>query len=598
MSAQDFKRKLTAVFSADVAGYSRLMSDDEAATVKTLEAYKQIMFSLIKQHRGRVIDSPGDNLLAEFASVVDAVQCGVAIQKELQARNAELPENRRMQFRIGINLGDVIEEGERIYGDGVNIAARLEALAEPGGICVSKTAFDHIEAKLPLGYEYLGEKEVKNIAKPVGAYRVLMEPRIIDKKHEEEAKRSGTYKLPDSLPDKPSIAVLPFVNMSGDPEQEYFSDGITEEIITGLSKIPKMHVIARNSTFVYKGKPLKVQQVGQELGVRYVLEGSVRKAGNRIRVTAQLIDVNTEYHLWAERYERELSDIFAVQDAITMRILSALQVELTEGEQARLRHEEKRNLEAWGYAVKAAGFLDRGTKHDLAKARGLLEQALALDPEYVSAWVWLAYMHWFDARFGWSHSPEESIRQTSIIAQKVLALDDTSPDAHALTGCIYLYLREYDQAIREAERAIDLGPNHASVHAVAAHIFRFSGKFEEAIAVIKKAMLLQPYMPSWYLMELSMSYYCIGRYEEAKDSAEQFRRLAESRGDQIAWAAYLMLAMNYIRLGREREARLAVLESARLNPDYSLEVDRRYSCYRDLSILERQHEDLRKAGLK
>jgi adenylate cyclase len=590
MNTQDFKRKLTAVFSADVAGYSRLMGEDEAATVKTLEAYKQIMFSLIKQHRGRVIDSPGDNLLAEFASVVDAVQCGVAVQKELQARNADLPENRRMQFRIGINLGDVIEEGERIYGDGVNIAARLESLADPGGICVSKTAFDHIESKLPLGYQFLGQQTVKNIAKPVGAYKVLMEPRVIDKEQEEEDKTSP--------PDKPSIAVLPFVNMSGDPEQEYFSDGITEEIITGLSKIPRMHVIARNSTFVYKGKPLKVQQVGQELGVRYVLEGSVRKAGNRIRVTAQLIDVKTGYHLWAERYERELSDIFAVQDSITMKILSALQVELTEGEQARLRHEEKRNLEAWGFAVKAAGYLERVTKHDLAKARGLLEQALALDPVYVTAWSGLSLAHWFDARFGWSEVPQESFKQAYSAAQKALSLDDTDPVVHGLMGCIHLYLREYEQAIREAERAIALGPNHALVHALASHILRFSGDFERAVAMIKKAMRLQPLLTSWYLMELSMSYYCIGRYEEAKDSAEHFRRLAESRGEQIVWAAYLLLAMNYIRLGREREARLAVLESTRLNPDYSLEVDRRYSCYRDLNIIERQHEDLRKAGLK
>jgi adenylate cyclase len=315
-------------------------------------------------------------------------------------------------------------------------------------------------------------------------------------------------------------------------------------------------------------------------------------------VTAQLIDVNTGYHLWAERYERELSDIFAVQDAITMKILSALQVELTEGEQARLRHEERRNLEAWGYVVKAAGYLERVTKHDLAKARGLLEQALALDPEYVTAWASLSLGHWFDARFGWSEAPEESFKQAYSAAQKALSLDDSHPVVHGLMGCIHLYLREYDQAITEAERAVALGPNHALVHALASHILRFSGDYERAIAMIKKAMRLQPFLPSWYLMELSMSCYCIGNYEEAKDSAEEFRRLAESRGDQIAWAAYLMLAMNYIRLGKEREARLAVLESARLNPDYSLEVDRRYSCYRDLSVIERQHEDLRKAGLK
>jgi len=598
MNTQDFKRKLTAVFSADVKGYSRLMGENEAETVRTLTSYRKIMGELIQQHRGRVIDSPGDNMLAEFASVVDAVQCGVAAQNEFKARNAELPENRRMQFRIGINLGDVIEEGEKIYGDGVNIAARLEALADPGGICISKTAFDQIESKLPLGYQFLGEQTVKNIAKPLGAYKVLMEPRIIDKEQEAEAKTSRLDKPPVSLSDKPAIAVLPFVNMAGDPEQEYFGDGITEEIITGLSKIPRMHVIARNSTFVYKGKPLKVQQVGQELGVRYVLEGSVRKAGSRVRVTAQLIDVNTGYHLWAERYERELSDIFAVQDAITMKILSALQVELTEGEQARIRHEEKTNLEAWGYVVKAAGYLERVTKHDLAKAKRLIEQALALDPEYVTAWSSLSLAHWFDARFGWSEVPQESFKQAYSAAQKALSLDDTDPVVHGVMGCIHLYLRGYEEAIREAERAIALGPSHALVHALASHILRFSGDYERAVAMIKKAMRLQPLLTSWYLMELSMSYYCIGRYEEAKDSAEHFRRLAESREDQIAWAAYLMLAMNYIRLGREREARLAVLESTRLNPDYSLEVDRRYSCYRDLNIIERQHEDLRKAGFK
>jgi len=588
MTTQEVKRKLAAILSADVKGYSRLMSEDEKGTVRTLNAYKEVMTGLIQHHRGRVVDAPGDNVLAEFGSVVDAVQCAVEIQKELKARNADLPENRRMEFRIGVNLGDVIEDGEQILGDGVNIAARLESLSEAGGICISGTAYDQVEGKLALEFEYFGEQSVKNIKKPVRVYRVETENGASDVRMSQE--------LP--LPDKPSIAVLPFVNMSGDPEQDYFSDGITEEIITGLSKIPRMHVIARNSTFTYKGKPLKVQQVGKELGVRYVLEGSVRKAGNRIRVTAQLVDANTGYHLWAERYDRELSDIFALQDGITMKILTALRVELTDGEQALLRHESTRNLEAWGYVMKATAYLECGTKHDLARARELLEHALALDPEYVTAWVGLSLTHWFEARFGWSDSPPESIRQTSIIAQKVLSLDDTNPVVHALMGCIHIYLREYEQAIKEAKRAVALGPSHSLVHAVAGHIFRFSCEFEEAIAMIKKAIRLQPLLTSWYLMELGMSYYCIGRYEEAKDSAEQFRRLAQSRGEEIVWVAYLMLAMNYIRLGREQEARQAAAESIRLNPDYSLEVDRRYSCYRDLLILERQHEDLRKAGLK
>jgi TolB-like protein/class 3 adenylate cyclase len=340
MTKVGFKRKLTSIFSADVAGYSRLMGEDEAETVKTVTAYREIMADLINQHRGRVVDSPGDNLLAEFTSVVDAVQCAVAVQKELQARNAELPKDRRMEFRIGINLGDVIEEGKRIYGDGVNVGARLEALADPGGICISRTAFDQIETKLPLGYEYLGEQTVKNIGRPVGAYRVLMEPRVTAAGARVEEKAwpvrrkailagaiaalvvaiaaaiwnvylrpappvgvASLEKMAHPLPDKPSIAVLPFVNMSDDPQQEYFSDGITEEIITSLTKIPEVFVIARNSTFTYKGKPVKVQQVSEDLGVRYVLEGSVRKAGDRIRIIAQLADAIKGHQLWAERYE-------------------------------------------------------------------------------------------------------------------------------------------------------------------------------------------------------------------------------------------------------------------------------------------------------
>ena len=384
MTQEGFKRKLTAVFSADVAGYSRLMADDEAATVKTLATYREVMASLIKQHRGRVVDSPGDNVLAEFASVVDAVQCAVAVQKEFQSRNAALPENRRMEFRIGINLGDVIEEEDRIYGDGVNIAARLEALAEPGGICVSKTSFDHIETKLPLGYEYLGEQEVKNIPKPVGTYKVVMEPRVTVAGEKEKARvvpfwhrksilaggvafiivviaaliwnfyfrpppiePASVDRMAFPLPDKPSIAVLPFVNMSEDPKQEYFSDGLTEEIISALSKVPKVFVIARNSTFTYKNKPVKVQKVSEELGVRYVLEGSVRKAEDRVRITAQLIDAITGHHVWSERYDRDLKDIFSLQDEITMKIINSLQVELTEGEQARLWGKGTTNLEAY-----------------------------------------------------------------------------------------------------------------------------------------------------------------------------------------------------------------------------------------------------------
>jgi len=365
MATEDVKRKLTAIFSADVEGYSRLMGEDELATVETLTSYKETMRKLIRQYRGRVVDSTGDNLLAEFTSVVDAVQCAVEVQQVLSAKNEALPENRRMFFRIGINLGDVIEEGEVIYGDGVNVAARVESLAEGGGISISGTAYDQLGKKLPLGYEYLGEQTVKNIEKPVRVYRILTEAeaagKVIGEIRPKTKQLRGVvigavavliivagalaiwnfYLRPDvepasiermafPLPDKPSIAVLPFINMSGDPKQEYFSDGLTEEIISALSRVPKLFVIARNSTFTYKNKPVKVQQVSEELGVRYVLEGSVRKVEDRVRITAQLIDAITGHHLWSERYDRQLKNIFALQDEITMNIIAALRVELTD----------------------------------------------------------------------------------------------------------------------------------------------------------------------------------------------------------------------------------------------------------------------------
>ncbi len=479
MTTKDFKRKLSAIFSADVAGYSRLMGEDEAATVEAITTYREIMGGLIRQHRGRVVDSPGDNILAEFASVVDAVQCAVAVQKEFQARNAELPENRRMEFRIGINLGDVIEEEDRIYGDGVNIAARLESLADPGGICVSKTAFDHIETKLPLGYEYLGEQDVKNISKAVGAYRVLMDPRVTVAGEVEKGKVvpvgrrkavlaggvalalvviaaliwnyyfrpppmevASVEKMAFPLPEKPSIAVLPFSNLSGDPTQDYIADGISENIISALSKVSEMFVIASNSTFTYKGKPVKVQQVSEELGVRYVLEGSAQKIGNRVRITAQLIDATTGHHLWSEKYDRDLKDLFALQDEITHKIIVELQVKLTEGEQARVSHKSTTNLEAWSYAVRGLKLFERVSKENNAKAMELLERAVELDPGYVWAWVRLAWTHLVASRY--SQSPSESFKKAVQIAQKTLALDDSDSDVHALLA-LQRYLLLFDK---------------------------------------------------------------------------------------------------------------------------------------------------------
>ena len=357
MGAENYRRRLTAILSADVAGYSRLMGQDEAATVNTITRYRKIMSDLIAQHRGRVVDSPGDNVLAEFASVVDAAQCGVAIQKEIQTRNLELPEDRRMQFRIGINLGDIIEEGGRIYGDGVNIAARLESLADPGGICISKTAFDHIETKLPLGYEYIGEQPVKNISKPVSAYKVIMDPRVIRSSHFSKraelprwAKRTAiivgisaviiavalglwTYYLTGRLTDpaisgKPAIVVLPFTNMSDDAELEHFSDGITEELTGRLAQVGGLKVISKTSAFSYKGKAVNLRTIGEKLKVGNVLEGSVRRSGNKLRITAQLINVVDDTHIWSQTYERQMKDAFAIQDEISKAVAQSLKMKL------------------------------------------------------------------------------------------------------------------------------------------------------------------------------------------------------------------------------------------------------------------------------
>jgi TolB-like protein/class 3 adenylate cyclase len=423
MADEGFKRKLTAILSADAVGYSRLMREDEEATVRDIAAHRDLISGIIQQHHGRVIDSPGDNIFAEFASVVDAVNGAIKIQKEIKESNTSIPQDRRMEFRIGINLGDVIEEEDRIYGDGVNIAARVEGLATGGGIAISGAVYEQIKDKLSLGYHYLGEQDVKNISEPVRIYRLLTEPgdsgKLIGEKKPKAKKlrwaASGAIvlilitfgivaiwnyyfrptfepasveKMAFPLPEKPSIAVLPFDNMSGDPDQEYFSDGITEQIISSLSKIPKLFVVARNSTFTYKGRPVKINKVAEEFGVRYVMEGSVQKSGNRIRIIAQLIDALTGHHIWAERYERDFKDLFALQDEITTEILKAVQVEITEGHQtfywAKWGTDNLKSFEKNLQGVAAMGQL---TKQNNIYARQLFEEAIALDPEFIWPYV-------------------------------------------------------------------------------------------------------------------------------------------------------------------------------------------------------------------
>ncbi|HUV78370.1 MAG TPA: adenylate/guanylate cyclase domain-containing protein [Desulfobacterales bacterium] len=602
MIAQDFKRKLTAILSADVEGYSRLMGEDEEATVRTITVYREVMTTLIQQHTGKVVDSPGDNLLAEFASVVDAVQCAVAVQKEISARNTELPENRKMQFRIGINLGDVIQEGDRIYGDGVNIAARLEGLADPGGICISQTAFVHIESKLPYGYDFIGDQTVKNISKPVAAYRVLMEPRVTVRGKLEEEKPAPVRRMPIlvgvvvvlvlavavgswqfymrrpsvapasvkkmayPLPDKPSIAVLPFNNLSGDPEQEYFSEGITDEIIFALSKVPKLFVIARNSTFAYKGTPVNINQVAEELGVKYVIEGSVRKAGGKIRITAQLIDALTGHHLWAEQYDRNLSDIFAVQDEITKKIITAMQVKLTEGEQARVVAKGTNNLEAYLKCLQANEYLNRANIESNALAKQLAEEAIALDPEYASAYYVLSITHNTDVWHGTTKSPKQSLAKAMELLQKAILLDDTFAEAHGWLGFLYSMARQHDKALAEAEKAVALNPNSAVAHLMLGKVLTFADRFEESIPEYKKAIRLNPIPPNRYLWSLGLSYALTGRYDEAITWCEK-----AIHQEPNSLLARIMMAVVYSWSGRDEEARAEAAEVIRLNPNFSLE---------------------------
>ena len=634
MNDKKVKRKLAAIFSADVKGYSRLMEEDEVTTVRTVEEYRGVMSESIEKHRGRVVDSPGDNLLAEFSSVVDAVECAVEIQRELGVRNTGIPEKRRMEFRIGVNLGDVIEESGRLYGDGINVAARIEGLAEPGGICISRTAYDQIKKKLDLGYKFLGEHSVKNISEPVSVYRVLTEPgaagKVIGEKsflgrisrrvalattllfiivaggligwniylhQSRKVEAADPKKMAFPLPEKPSIAVLPFDNLSGDPEQEYIGDGISENIISTLSKVSKMFVISRNSTFTYKGKPVKVRQVAEEMGVRYVLEGSVQKSGDQLRVIAQLIDAINGHHLWSEKYDRKMRDLFDLQDEITKKIVVSLQVEIGRGVGARLRAKSTDNFEAWAKVSKGRELYMKSNKEDNIRARALFETASKLDPGYTEAWKWLAGTHQMDARRGWSDSRAASLKLANEFLQKAMALDDKNPTVHVLLGHIYYTKRQLEKAMSEYKMAISLDPNFGPGYALVSRTMIFMGEFEESITSMKKAMRLSPYYDAWYLIYLGQAYIFTRRYEEA---IATFNLLLDRcrKGDCPTWWGLSGMAQVNAELGKLEEARTLMAEALEINPKLSLARSRRLNPFKDPAHLQRYLDAYSKAGLK
>jgi adenylate cyclase len=581
MSEEQPKRKLAAILSADAKDYSRLMEEDEEATVRTIKAYRELMVSQVQNQNGRVVDAKGDNLLVEFSSVVDAIRCAVEIQKELGRQNAVLPEHRKMEFRIGVNLGDVIEEDETIYGDGVNIAARLEALAEGGGICVSGTAFDHVEGKLGLEFEYLGEQSVKNIKKPVRVYRVKVTSRVSDLGTGEEF----------PLPDKPSIAVLPFINMSDDPKQEYFSDGMTEEIITALSKTPKLFVIARNSSFVYKGKAVNVQQVSRELGVKYVLEGSVRKSGNRVRITAQLIDALTGNHLWAERYDRELKDIFAIQDEVTLKILASVAgMTVSTDEAVRFSAKGASNLEAYLKAMEGGVLFSGFNRDDNALAGKKFEEAIALDTQWAPPYARLSAIYAFDFRF--TQNPE-SLKKAYEYAQKAISLDETQLFAHLSLVAVYSFQRRYEEAIAAAEQAIKVAPGSADAYCFLGFSLVVAFRYKEALAYLERALRMNPFPPAYYFMQIGTAHSFLRNYKEAVSAFK--KALSLSPKNQFA---RFQLIVTYVEMGRLEEARAEAEELLMIDPRWNAMGFLKTAPWKDPEVMERWAEAIKRVGLE
>ncbi len=585
MSESEIKQRLAAILAADAAGYSRLMSADEHATVVALDAARARFRAQIESNGGRVIDMAGDSVLAIFDTAAGAANTALDVQRELEAASSSQPEVRRMRFRVGVHLGDVMEKADgSIYGDGVNIAARLQALAEPGGVTVSDAVKSALRGKVAATFEDRGEQHVKNIAEAVRAYR-LLPPGAVPSQPAAGAKDAP------ALPDKPSIAVLPFVNMSADPEQEYFADGITEDIITDVSGVSGLFVIARNSSFVFKKQSVDVKEVGRRLGVRHVLEGSVRKAGKRVRVTAQLIDAQTGGHLWAERYDRDVEDIFAVQDEVTRHIVEALKVRLTPNERVRREGRGKINAEAYDLLAKARSTVYRFTAESVLECRKLLDRALQLDPDFSRAYALLAMAHGAEYLNNWNGADLNHIRRAVDFALRAREKDENEPRAHQALAMMKLLLREYEEAERAAERAIELDANFDGGYVTLGQIHDFTGRHESAIGLFEQAMRLDPEF-HLTLHILGRAQMQAGRYDEAE---RNFLRRLERVPRTDMTRAYL--ASLYGITGRIEDARRVWKEMLEINPKFSIEHLRRVLPYKDPAKFERLIEGVRKAGL-
>ena len=629
--SQPLQHKLAAILYADVEGYSRLTGQDESGTHRTLSAYLDLFAETIRAHRGEVKHYAGDAVLADFSTVSDALNCAVAVQQAIKEKNNEIPQAKRVQFRIGLNLGEVIVDRGEVYGNGVNVAARLETLAEPGGICVSGNVVDAVGAKLALHYEYLGEHRVKNIDKPVRAYRVSEAQHasswqrstfFLMKRLGSTRKRSfvfaglavlivaaalawqftrSNWQAEDpvlALPTGPSIAVLPFSNLSGDPAQEYFADGVSEEIITQLTRFRELFVIARNSTFRYKGQAVDVRQVGRELGVRYVLEGSLRKAPDRIRVTAQLVDATSGAYLWAETYDRKLTagDILGIQDEITEHVVAKIAEPFGVISRAGLKDTKSKrtdNLTAYECVLHARAHVETEASPELhLRARDCLERAIVLDPDYAEAWAWLSEMYLDEHRFGYNRRPDpKPLDRAMNAARRAVALDPTSAMGHLTLASAHFFRRELDQFAVAAEQTLALNPNNAFVLARLGVCFTGTGQLERSMALTKKAIALNPHHPSWYYFTVFMYHYRNGAYEEALAAAQKWNE------PEFFWNQ-VHLAQAYAYLGRKKEAQAAIAKLLKLYPDFPKNAWKEWRIWlMSEDIIQHEAEGLRKAGL-
>ena len=580
------ERRLAAILATDVVGYSRLMGGDEEGTLAALKSLrKSLIDPKIAEYRGRIFKTTGDGALVEFASTVDAVRCAIDIQRAMPELNADTPPGKKLEFRIGINVGDIIVDGDDIFGDGVNVAARLESISQPGGICVSDVVHQQMTGRVEALFADLGEQSLKNIARPVRVYRLDLGPK--------PASASEAPRPTSATPDKPSIAVLAFTNMSGDPEQEYFSDGISEDIITDLSKVSELQVIARNSSFTYKGKPVDVKQVGRELGVRYVLEGSVRKAGNRVRVTGQLIDAASGVHIWADRFDRDLTDIFAVQDELTQEIISALKIKLSAPEKARISGGGTKNVDAHDFFLRGRELVI-GNKRDremFAEANVYLRRAIDLDPNYAGPYAALGWAYIMDYQNRWSDSPETSLDQAERLIDAAIAKDDNDPFVHYVAALLGLWKKDYERWAHEADRALSLNPNYGHAHLARGLVHVYSGEPVKGIAYIEHAMRLDPAQQQ-YRHFLGTAYLVAGNYETAAAILKE--RVAITPTTDLSRA---LLASALGHLGRAEEARQIWRELKEINPRYSYADHFGRLPFRNPADADKFTDGLRKAGL-